>query len=233
MRAFSFVAVCGLVVLLAVAATAAPVNLTGTWQPKYWTVKIALQQEGDRVWGVGGAKDHWFRGQWDGKRLVLVANDFDPKRKGVCKPRGVFTITLKGPWTRLSPDAGEPLAYPYATELTYCGSLRTYELLFASGADELQGSEWPILGAVADTLEQNAAMKIQIAGHTDAVGDPAKNQDLSERRAGTVKKVLVEKYAADAGRISTKGWGAEQPVADNSSDDGRALNRRVEIVLAR
>ena len=46
MRAFSFVAVCGLVVLLAVAATAAPVNLTGTWQPKYWTVKIALQQEG-------------------------------------------------------------------------------------------------------------------------------------------------------------------------------------------
>ena len=76
-------------------------------------------------------------------------------------------------------------------------------------------------------------MKVQVAGHTDNVGDAAKNQELSERRAGTVKKVLVEKYGADAARIATKGWGAEQPVAENGSDDGRALNRRVEIVLAR
>ena len=139
MRAISFVAVCGLVVILAAVASAAPVNLTGTWQPKYWTVKISLQ-------------------------------------------------------------GGEPTAYPYATELTYCGSLRTYELLFASGADELQGSEWPILGAVAETLKQNAAMKVQVAGHTDNVGDAAKNQELSERRAGTVKKIVVEKYGADAAR---------------------------------
>src|SRR5438132_12409516 len=103
MRAISFVAVCGLVVILAAVASAAPVNLTGTWQPNYWTVKISLQ-------------------------------------------------------------GGEPTAYPY----------------------ELQGSEWPILGAVAETLKQNAAMRVQVAGHTDNVGDAAKNQELSERRAGTV-----------------------------------------------
>ena len=67
-------------VLLAASPASAQVNLTGSWQPKYWTVKMALQQEGDRVWGHGGAQDFWFRGHWDGPRLIVVANNFDPKR---------------------------------------------------------------------------------------------------------------------------------------------------------
>jgi outer membrane protein OmpA-like peptidoglycan-associated protein len=232
--------------------SAAPFNLTGTWQPKYWTIKIALHQEGDRVWGWGGAKDFWFRGHWDGNRLLLVANNFDEKRKDTCKPRGVFSITgtnvssvttlwwqpdtgrtLKGPWLRLSPDAGAATPYPYAIELAYCGSLRTYELAFATNADTLQGTEWPILEAVAGVLTNTASSKIEVAGHTDSTGDPKENQELSERRAATVKRVLVERYGADAARIAIKGWGAEQPIQDNTTPDGRALNRRVEIVLTR
>jgi outer membrane protein OmpA-like peptidoglycan-associated protein len=242
-----------LVALAALTAlvNAAPVNLTGSWQPKYWSVKISLQQEGDRVWGYGGAPDFWFRGQWDGSRLIMVATNFNPKRpKGVCKSRGVFAISgtsltnltttwwdegrpkpLQGPWARLSPSAGDPMPYPYAAELTQCGSLRTYELVFASGADRLQGTEWPILSAVAETLKQNAGMKIQIAGHTDSVGNAKANLDLSDRRAAAVKNTLVEKYGADAARISTKGWGADQAIGDNATEDGKALNRRVEIVL--
>ena len=239
------------VVLLAASSASAQVNLTGTWQPKYWTVKMALQQEGERVWGHGGAQDFWFRGHWDGPRLIVVANNFDLKRpKSPCKPRGVMAVSgkavsgltttwwdegrdkpLRGTWTRLSPNAGDPVAYPYAAELTQCGSLRTYELVFASGSDQMRGTEWPILSALADTLKQNAGMKIQIAGHTDSTGDAKANQALSERRAATVKRVLAEKYGADAARIAIKGWGSEQAVADNATDDGRALNRRVEIVL--
>ncbi len=229
----------------------AQVNLTGSWQPKYWTMKMSLQQEGDRVWGYGGGQDFWFRGYWDGPRLIIVANNFDPKRpKSACRPRGVMAIAgkavssltttwwdegrekpLRGTWTRLSPNAGDSVAYPYAAELTQCGSLRTYELVFASGSDAMQGTDWPILSSVADTLKQNAGMKIQIAGHTDATGNAKTNQDLSDRRAATVKRILVEKYGADGARISTRGWGSEQAVADNATDDGRALNRRVEIVL--
>jgi outer membrane protein OmpA-like peptidoglycan-associated protein len=239
-------------VVCAAVVTAAPINLTGTWQPKYWTLKIALQQEGDRVWGHGGSQDFWFRGHWDGNRLLLVANNFQEKRKNTCKPRGVFAIsgtnvstintlwwqadtgrTLKGPWVRLSPDAGPSQPYPYAMELTYCGSLRTYELAFATNADALQGTDWPILAAVADVLEANGSMKIEVAGHTDSTGDAKKNQELSERRAAAVKQALVGKYGADGGRIGIKGWGAEQPIQDNTTDDGRALNRRVEIVLSR
>ena len=233
-------------------AAAAPINLTGTWQPKYWTLKIALHQEGDRVWGHGGAKDFWFRGHWDGSRLLLVANNFQERRKNTCKPRGVFAIsgtnvsavntlwwqpdtgrTLKGPWVRLSPDPGEPTPYPYAMELAYCGSLRTYELTFATNSETLQGTEWPILQGVADVLKGDAKLKIEVAGHTDSTGAAQKNQDLSERRANAVKQVLVEKYGADAGRIAARGWGAEQPIQDNTTEDGRALNRRVEIVVAR
>jgi outer membrane protein OmpA-like peptidoglycan-associated protein len=229
----------------------AQVNLTGSWQPKYWTLKIALQQEGDRVWGHGGAQDFWFRGYWDSGRLIIVANNFDPKRpKSACRPRGVMAVAgktvtgltttwwdegrekpLRGTWTRLSPHAGDAVAYPYAAELTQCGSLRTYELVFASGSDQMQGTDWPILSAVAETLKQNTPMKIQIAGHTDSTGDAKTNQALSERRAAAVKRILSEKYGADAARITTRGWGAEQAVADNATEEGRALNRRVEIVL--
>jgi outer membrane protein OmpA-like peptidoglycan-associated protein len=232
--------------------TNAQVNVTGTWQPKMWTLRISLRQEGNRVWGYGGQKDFWFRGQWGGDRLVLVATNFQEKRKDTCKPRGVFTLsgksvsaldsvwfqsdtgrTLKGPWLRLSPDAGEPAPYPYATELMYCGTLQTYELQFASGADTLQGSDWPILAAVADVLKQNGSLRIDIVGHTDSTGDPKANQSLSERRAAAVKQALVATYGADANRITAKGWGAEQPIQDNKTPDGRAMNRRVEIVRAR
>ena len=95
----------------------------------------------------------------------------------------------------------------------------------------MSGTDWPILSALAETLKQNSGMKIQIAGHTDSSGDAKANQALSDRRAATVKRILSEKYGADAARITTKGWGSEQSVADNNTDEGRAFNRRVEIVL--
>ena len=234
------------------ASAAAQVNVTGTWAPSNWTLKIALTQDGTQVWGYGGAKDFWFRGRWDGGRLMLVATNFSETRKGKCVARGVITLsgknvtaldslwwqtdtgrTLKGRWVRQSPDAGEKVAYPYAAELTTCGMLRTYDLAFASASDKLEGADWPVLAAVSETLKQNASMKIEIAGHTDNTGDAAANQGLSERRAAAVKQIMVSKYGADAGRITTKGWGAEQPIQENTTAEGRALNRRVEIVLSR
>ena len=56
------IALLTVVAVFVTSAASAQVNLTGTWQPKYWTTKMALQQEGGRVWGHGGAQDFWFRG---------------------------------------------------------------------------------------------------------------------------------------------------------------------------
>ena len=227
---------------------AAALDLTGKWSPKVWTVQPALFQSGDHVWGYGGAKDVWFRGNWSDGTLVLVATQLDVVHKK-CVPRGAWVVTgasignitsawyqdgqrtLKGPWTRISPNPGEKVAYPYVQELNLCGSLRTYELSFASGSDQLQGADWTILAATGALLKQDS-LRIEIVGHTDSTGDAKNNQDLSERRAATVKKVLVERYGADANRITTKGLGQSQPLQENSTAEGRALNRRIEIVRA-
>lgn len=249
-RCASAAAVVLLMLATAFAAGTAPVNLTGTWAFQYWTLKIALQQDGDRVWGRGGAGDFWFRGHWKDNRLLLVVNHFQEKRKGACEPRGVFMLTgttvnnvrahwrrprqrpLSGSWQHLSPSPGDAFSYPYAMELEYCGTLVTYELAFPTGSAELQGRDWPILAAVAEVLEKNPSTRIEVAGHTDSTGDPATNQELSDQRAAAVKQVLVDDYGADSSRITTRGWGAEQPIEDNDTEEGRALNRRVEIVKA-
>jgi outer membrane protein OmpA-like peptidoglycan-associated protein len=132
--------------------------------------------------------------------------------------------------TRNTPDPGAAFEYPYDQELKRCGDLFTWELGFETDSDKLKGTDWPVLAAVAGLLKKEASLKIQVAGHTDSTGDAAHNQELSLRRAESVKKTLVEKYAADGSRITTKGWGAEQPLVDNGTEDGRAINRRVELV---
>ena len=108
--------------------------------------------------------------------------------------------------------------------------MATYELVFDTNSDQLKGTDWPILQILADLMKKDSTLKIEIAGHTDNTGNETANQALSERRANTVKKVLTEKYGARADRLTAKGYGAEQPLADNGSEQGRAINRRVEIV---
>jgi OOP family OmpA-OmpF porin len=80
---------------------------------------------------------------------------------------------------------------------------------------------------------QSAAMvdAITVTGHTDSVGTDAYNQGLSERRANTVTNYLVSK-GVDGGKITTRGMGESMPVADNSTADGRQLNRRVEVQIS-
>ncbi len=72
-------------------------------------------------------------------------------------------------------------------------------------------------------------LRVSIEGHTDNVGDPAANKKLSSDRANAVMNALIAK-GIDKSRLSSVGWGQEKPVADNGTDEGRAKNRRVEIV---
>jgi len=87
------------------------------------------------------------------------------------------------------------------------------------------------LRRVADYLKKYPETTVTIEGHTDNVGGKAYNQRLSERRAESVKRYLVEKLGADASKISTVGYGFSRPIADNKTPEGRQQNRRVDAVF--
>jgi outer membrane protein OmpA-like peptidoglycan-associated protein len=110
------------------------------------------------------------------------------------------------------------------------GRWATQGILFATGKAELQPESRPVLKEIAATLKQHADLKILIEGHTDNVGSAATNLTLSDARAAAVKAALVAEYGADGARITTKGFGDTKPAVPNTTAEGRAQNRRVEIV---
>ena len=232
------------------------INVTGMWDGNFMGGSgFQLSQEGDRVLGkfTYGNGSGFARGSWSDGRLVLILTPTTAQVGGACDPRKILVFTTKGTATllqpyvldlgnnaaytgrmsRTSPSSGAAVEYPYEAELKNCGQIFTYDLSFDTNSDKLNGADWPVLEVVGGLLKKDAALKLQITGHTDATGDPASNQNLSTRRAETVKKTLAERYVADAARVTAKGYGAEQPLATNDTDDGRAINRRVEIVLVR
>jgi outer membrane protein OmpA-like peptidoglycan-associated protein len=89
----------------------------------------------------------------------------------------------------------------------------------------------PALEDAAKILIQNPTIMVEIQGHTDGIGSDQYNQQLSERRAQAVVSYLVQDLGIEAGRLTAKGYGKSRPVADNSTEEGRALNRRVEFVI--
>ncbi len=79
-------------------------------------------------------------------------------------------------------------------------------------------------------LKDNPTVKIQISGHTDNVGKPADNLNLSNYRARAVVNYLIEK-GTNGQRLSAKGFGETQPIADNKTETGKAKNRRTELKI--
>ncbi|MEX6503159.1 OmpA family protein [Pseudomonas zhanjiangensis] len=82
--------------------------------------------------------------------------------------------------------------------------------------------------SLADFMKQYPQTTTTVEGHTDWIGTDAYNQRLSERRANAVRDVLVNQHGIESSRISSVGYGESRPVADNTTDAGRAINRRVE-----
>jgi outer membrane protein OmpA-like peptidoglycan-associated protein len=103
-----------------------------------------------------------------------------------------------------------------------------YGVLFDFNKSTLQAASDPVLQQIDSLLVKNAALKLEIQGHTDNVGNDAYNQTLSEARARAVVDWLTQ-HGIAATRLTAKGYGKTKPIADNSTDAGRAKNRRVEI----
>ena len=113
-------------------------------------------------------------------------------------------------------------------QINSSGSISLY-INFETGKSTVRPDSKKIIDELAAMLKANPALKISIEGHTDNVGTPAANKVLSEARASAVMSALVS-AGIDALRMSSKGWGQEKPKADNKTEEGRAKNRRVEIV---
>jgi OOP family OmpA-OmpF porin len=100
---------------------------------------------------------------------------------------------------------------------------------FDTGKADIKPESQGTIAQIAALLNGHEELKLSIEGHTDNIGTPAANKALSEQRAKAVVAAVI-KGGVDASRLSAVGWGQEKPVADNRSEDGRAKNRRVEIV---
>jgi OmpA-OmpF porin, OOP family len=103
-------------------------------------------------------------------------------------------------------------------------------VFFVTGSAKLQTKSFKSLDEVVAILKEDAALKLDIEGHTDNTGTDKVNVPLSQNRAKSVYDYLVSK-GIDAARLSSEGYGSSKPVADNKTAAGRTLNRRVEMKL--
>lgn len=110
------------------------------------------------------------------------------------------------------------------------GKVSTNGILFDTGSSNIQPQSYGILRQISQVLQQDKNMKLNIIGHTDSDGNDSANMVLSKDRAAAVKNALMTTYGISSDRISTDGKGAGEPIADNTTPDGKAQNRRVEFV---
>ena len=112
------------------------------------------------------------------------------------------------------------------------GHMAIYGVLFDTDSANIKAGSAPILAEIAKLLEKRSSLKILVVGHTDNQGDFDYNMNLSSQRANSVSRYLVEQHGIDKDRLRADGVGYLAPVASNDSPDGRAKNRRVELVKA-
>jgi outer membrane protein OmpA-like peptidoglycan-associated protein len=105
------------------------------------------------------------------------------------------------------------------------------DISFDTGRSDIKPNLQPILNQFAQGLNDQPSMEVRIIGHTDSTGSDAINNPLSVNRAASARDYLVSR-GVDARRIQIDGRSSREPIADNSTDAGRAKNRRIEIFLA-
>lgn len=110
------------------------------------------------------------------------------------------------------------------------GRISLYGIQFDFDKDVIKPESKPTLDEIAKLLRANTELRLAIVGHTDKQGTADYNVDLSKRRAENVVAALTDEYAIAASRLSPHGAGASEPLASNDTDEGRAKNRRVELV---
>ena len=151
--------------------------------------------------------------------LTVVKIDFPGDVELMSQPAG-----------RSSGGSGAQSGEPIEQSLANSGRAVVYGIYFSFASDRIREESEPVLKDIADALARHPTWKLDLEGHTDSIGGTAYNQDLSNRRASAVKKALAERYHVSPERLTPLGFGASRPKATNDTLEGRALNRRVELV---
>lgn len=235
---------------------AKPINLTGDWTSTWGTVSI--RQNGSSIKGcyayrngkiINAGMDRrilTFKWEEDGEgnsgMAVLVVNEDGDRLNGIwsfgedIKKYGLWTFKRKADVPTLcyqvdeSQKKDEEKQDQLKKEIQDKGKLTVYGINFELGAATLKEESFPTLDEIYDMLNDNPEMQIIINGHTDSQGSASYNKTLSTNRAESVKAYFVGKGIA-AERLEAFGKGEEEPIADNSTQLGRAANRRVEFKL--
>ena len=175
-----------------------------------------------RAWHVAG---HLVSGaDGDDFDFVVLDDPANPLRlqsKGPGFASSVLKIDFPVP-----PQAGASIEQSLAQQK----QALVYGIYFKFAQADIRPQSQLILGQIAAALKKNPDWRLRIVGHTDNVGGNASNLDLSRRRAAAVKAALIEHYGIAATRLSSTGFGASQPQEKNDSPEGRARNRRVELI---
>jgi outer membrane protein OmpA-like peptidoglycan-associated protein len=104
---------------------------------------------------------------------------------------------------------------------------------FVTGKAQIDPACDQTMQQITNILNEYPGFRVQVDGHTDNVGKAETNQKLSQARAEAVVSYLVQKKGIAAKRLAAKGWGAQQPIADNGSEAGRIKNRRVDFTVTK
>lgn len=135
------------------------------------------------------------------------------------------------PFPPLQIRAQRPAAPPPKVVLTPSNIQISDKVQFELGSDKLLPESFPLLNMVAQVMNENPQVAVvEVAGHTDTTGGAARNRELSRARAESVRKYLIAQRVGK-GRLTSKGYGPDKPIADNNTDEGREANRRVEFVI--
>jgi outer membrane protein OmpA-like peptidoglycan-associated protein len=169
-----------------------------------------------------------------GGRVTLVPAPGESFYRGGTR-NGVESGTWEEPWEAsirfegapASPPA-VPVQAPVAHTLRTLGEVQLY-IQFRTGSAELDSSAVLMLAELRDALRTDPGLRLALVGHTDNVGAVPSNRTLSHRRADAVRTWLASQ-GIEGARLRAEGRGQEQPVADNTSEVGRALNRRVQAL---
>lgn len=159
----------------------------------------------------------------NGSRIVNIPNCARPQYFTLQRPSWADHINLM---TNVRLCKG---AVPLYNRLITDGKIITYAITFDIGKANIKLESMTEINRIAQLMKDNGDLKFEVQGHTDNTGTVAGNQKLSEQRAQAIVNKLVEMGIA-ANRLSAKGMGQSAPLADNSTDEGRAKNRRVEFV---